>query len=55
MAGGGSAARQQERNMHMASEMKRLGITRTTGRCPICHHVVALRGMFNHIISCKGR
>ena len=29
----------KEHNQRIAAEMKRLGIERTTGRCPICNRV----------------
>lgn len=41
MAEGGSAKRKQQRDKQRAAEMKRLGIERTTGRCPNCYKIVA--------------
>lgn len=47
----------KEKNQRIAAEMKRLGIERTTGCCPICYkvtHADYLRGgMATH--RCEGR
>lgn len=32
----------KQKNQAMAERMKRLGIRRTTGRCPVCYRIVAL-------------
>jgi hypothetical protein len=40
-----TAARGQStkaKNQAMAERMKRLGIVRKTGRCPVCYRIVAL-------------
>lgn len=36
---GSKKARTKQLNQARAAEMKRLGIERTTGRCPICNKV----------------
>ena len=33
-------ATRDEKNRHMASEMKRMKIERSPGRCPICNRVI---------------
>jgi hypothetical protein len=40
MAEGGAAKRKAQRDRERAAEMKRLGIERTTGRCPNCYKIV---------------
>lgn len=48
-----SAARGQStkaKNQAMAERMKRLGIRRTTGRCPVCNRIVALP-MDRHLLG----
>lgn len=32
----------KQKNQAMAERMKRLGIKRLTGRCPVCYRIVAL-------------
>ena len=33
----------------MAANLKKLGVTRKTGRCPACHRVVQLKSLPGHI------
>lgn len=44
-----------KRNADMAAYLKRRGIRRTMGACPICHHNVPLDALEGHILSCRGR
>lgn len=37
---GNKKNRQKQRDQERAAELKRLGIERTTGRCPICNKLV---------------
>ena len=48
--GSGAAGRRRTKDSAMASMMKRMGIERTTGRCPVCHTVIGLgqAAFFNH-------
>lgn len=48
-----SLGMRREKDQLMAKRMKEAGITRTTGRCPICHDVVA-NGTTHVLITCKG-
>lgn len=41
-------------NKEMAKHLKARGVRRTTCRCPICHHLVGLSGLENHIRTCQG-
>ena len=37
-----------------ASYLKKHGVCRTTGRCPLCYKMIALDRMHNHIaVGCK--
>ena len=36
----------------MAAYMKAKGITRTSARCPMCHRLIQLRSLPNHILAC---
>jgi hypothetical protein len=38
--GSGAAGRRRTKDQAMASMMKRAGIERTSGRCPVCHGIV---------------
>ena len=52
MADSGGKGRRKERNQSRAMEMKRLGIERTTGRCPICYRMVTVdssKSRYTHI------
>lgn len=49
------AAERRQHDSAMASRMKELGITRTTGKCSICQQLVSLAKMQGHIErSCPG-
>ena len=61
---GGTAARLKAKNSAMAAAMKQAGVDRHTANCPLCHRRVSVNrearqaitsGMYQHIISCKGR
>lgn len=57
MASQGSAKRKQERDRERAAEMKRLGVVRTTGRCPVCYRIVTCessKSRNTHISVCRG-
>ena len=45
---------QRVKDSAMAARMKQLGIERRSGNCPICHHMVNLPNMNNHITTCRG-
>lgn len=38
----------------MAARMKQEGVTRKTGKCPICNRAVNLKGMYSHIVTHGG-
>jgi hypothetical protein len=42
-----------EKNGRMAKYLEENGIRRTHGACPMCHKVVSLKALYNHIISCR--
>lgn len=46
---GGTAARQREKNSAMAAMMKAQGIKRTTTRCPVCHKLIGIDGLYHHV------
>ena len=46
------ASKSAQKDQEMAARMKRDGVTRTTGRCPICHDVVGNNG--GHLLQCRG-
>ena len=39
----------------MAARLKKEGVTRTVGNCPICHNSISLRLLPTHVMKCKGR
>ncbi len=43
------------RDKEMASRLKREGVRRTSARCAICHHLVALARLPEHLMKCQGR
>lgn len=43
------------KDKEMASMLKKLGITRTSSNCPICHHLIGLNALPLHVYKCKGR
>lgn len=42
MASAGRGQSNKAKNQAMAERMKRLGIRRLTGRCPVCYRIVGL-------------
>lgn len=42
MATQATSARNKIKNVEMAARMKRLGIRRTTARCPVCYRIVGI-------------
>lgn len=55
MSEGGAAKRKSQRDKERAAEMKRLGIVRTTGRCPNCYRIVvcdSIKSKNTHIGHC---
>lgn len=52
---GGHGASTKAANQAMAARMKAEGVERRTCRCPICHHLVSINGLFSHLTGCKGR
>lgn len=42
MASAGRGQSNKAKNQAMAERMKRLGIRRTTARCPICYRIVSI-------------
>ena len=52
-AGGGSSTRLRNKNMAMASRMKREGIVRTVARCPVCNGMVGINRLYTHIVTCR--
>lgn len=44
----------KQKDSAMAADLKRRGVKRTQGRCPICNGLVALP-MNTHIPYCNGR
>ena len=47
------AANKSQKDKEMAADMKRRGVTRRVCRCPVCHKLVAISGLFAHIGNCK--
>ena len=57
MASQSGPKRRAERDRERAAEMKRLGIERTTGRCPNCYRIVTCdssKSRNTHIAVCQG-
>lgn len=52
---GSSAGLRRAKDANMAAAMKKAGIERREGRCPICHTLKSLGGMYNHIATCKNK
>lgn len=57
MAAQGSAARRQVKDKEMAAMLKRLGIERRSGKCPICYGDISNDtfggyGAFAHLARC---
>ena len=46
------AANIKQKNQDMAARMKREGVTRHHGRCPICNNMVRI-DMYRHIVICR--
>jgi hypothetical protein len=46
--------RRSVKDKEMAAMLKRLGIKRTTGKCALCNSLVSLKGMYGHIVQCRG-
>ena len=42
---------QRNKDEAMAGRMKKLGIRRLTGNCPICHQPVSLNRMYEHVAT----
>lgn len=45
-------AKNTEKDKRMAAELKRRGVERNTGRCPLCYRIVTNGG--KHFQACKG-
>lgn len=43
----------KEQDKANAARMKAEGVKRKVARCPICYRMVNLKGIYNHIITCK--
>lgn len=59
-----AATQKSNKDKEMAAYMKKAGIDRHTGRCPICNALVSVNrkareaittGMYQHIVVCRGR
>ena len=50
---GGGKGRRRERDQRMAQELKKRGVGRDYGRCPICNSIVSLKQVYNHIATHK--
>lgn len=44
---------QSNKDKEMAARLKREGVKRIKARCPICHKVVNVNGLYNHIWTCS--
>ena len=52
---GGTGARLKAANQARAAFMKAHGIHRTTARCPVCHKLIGVEAIYNHIATGKCR
>lgn len=45
------------KDKEMASHLKKMGVRRTTGNCPMCHSLTGLGGgpLMIHLGQCRGR
>lgn len=46
------AADRSIKDKEMASRLKREGVTRNVMKCPMCHRVVSINGLFSHLSEC---
>ncbi len=54
MATSNKGANRSNKDKERASYLKKHGVRRTTGRCPLCYRTIALDRMHNHIaVGCK--
>ncbi len=54
MATSNKGANRSTKDKEHASYLKKHGVRRTTGRCPLCYKMIALERMHNHIaVGCK--
>jgi hypothetical protein len=54
---GAAGVRRSQRDKERAAQMKRDGVERTTGRCPVCYRIVACdssQSRNTHIRVCQG-
>lgn len=49
MSAGARGSNLKAKNSAMAARMKADGICRRTMRCPICHHLIGISGLFAHM------
>ena len=49
---GGTGARKRAKDSAMAAAMKAAGIERGVCRCPVCHALVGLGGLYSHLGRC---
>ncbi len=54
MANTDKRGNRSSKDKERAAYLKRHGVRRTTGRCPLCYRFIALDRMHNHIaVGCK--
>jgi len=50
---GGTSARLKAANQARAAYMKAHNITRNTARCPVCHALIGIAAVYNHLATGK--
>lgn len=49
MKASGGAGMKRAKDGAMAKRMKEEGVTRNVARCPVCHFLISLHHMYNHV------
>jgi len=44
---------QRNKDKAMAARLKKEGVKRTRARCPVCNRVVNVKGIYQHIVTCR--
>lgn len=47
-----AVADRRAKDSAMAQHMKKDGVTRTSMKCPMCHSIVSINGLFGHLGQC---
>jgi hypothetical protein len=48
-----SLANKRTKDANMAAAMKKAKVERHHCRCPMCHNIVGLNGLYNHLGKCS--